>query len=184
MGAGLVTLAGSAAATAVNATHVTAVMLKIAATPEALAEVLADTRRNAVLIGPGAGVGIHTARNVLTALASPAAVVLDADALTSFAPDAEPDDVPRDAARMGFMTPRGEPAPDAARLYAAIASRSARVVSDSARVVSHTPSDVSCCARVVMTPHEGEFARLFGALEAASSRAPAPPRRPAAPSSS
>lgn len=156
MGAGLVTLVGNAAATAVNAAHVTAIMLKIAATPDALAEVLADTRRNAVLIGPGAGVGTATARNVLTALASSAAVVLDADALTSFAPDAEPDDAPRDAARMGFMTPPGEPAPDAARLYQAIAARSARVVSRSARVVS-------CSARVVMTPHEGEFARLFGA---------------------
>ncbi|MFM9846898.1 MAG: NAD(P)H-hydrate dehydratase [Hyphomicrobiaceae bacterium] len=144
MGAGLVTLAGNAAATAVNAAHVTAVMLKIAATPDALAEILADTRRNAVLIGPGAGVGALTARNVLTALASPAAVVLDADALISFAPDARADDTPRDAARMGFMTPRGEPAPGPEQLNAAIASRS---------------------APVVLTPHEGEFARLFGARD-------------------
>ena len=144
VGAGLVTLAGNAAATAVNATHVTAVMLKIAATPEALAEVLADTRRNAVLIGPGAGVGIATARNVLTALASPAAVVLDADALTAFAPAAQADDVPHDAARMGFMTPRGEPPPGPEQLHAAIASRS---------------------APVILTPHEGEFARLYGALD-------------------
>jgi NAD(P)H-hydrate epimerase len=156
-GAGLVTLAGNAAATAVNAAHVTAIMLKIAATPEALTEILADTRRNAVLIGPGASVGTHTARHVLAALESPAAVVLDADALTSFAADAAPEDTAREAAGMGFMTPRGEPRPDAARLYAAIASRSAREKEGSARVVS-------CCARVIMTPHEGEFARLFGAV--------------------
>lgn len=172
MGAGLVTLVGSAAATAVNAAHVTAIMLKIAATPDALAEVLADTRRNAVLIGPGAGVNTVTARNVLTALASPAAVVLDADALTSFAPDAQTEDAPRDAARMGFMTPRGEPAPDAARLYAAIAARTPPVVSHtppvasgSARETKRSASVVSCSARVVMTPHEGEFARLFGTLD-------------------
>jgi ADP-dependent NAD(P)H-hydrate dehydratase / NAD(P)H-hydrate epimerase len=144
IGAGLVTLVGNAAATAVNAAHVTAVMLKIAATPEALAEVLADTRRNAVLIGPGAGVGTFTARNVLAALASPAAIVLDADALTSFAPDTQAEDAPRDAARMGFMTRGDEPAPDAARLYEGITART---------------------APVVLTPHEGEFARLFGALD-------------------
>lgn len=142
-GAGLVTLVGNAAATAVNAAHVTAVMLKIAATPDALGEVLADTRRNAVLIGPGAGVGSLTARNVLTALASPAAVVLDADALTSFAADAEPEGAAREPGGLGFMTPRGEPRPGAAQLYRAIAARN---------------------AAVVMTPHEGEFARLFGAL--------------------
>ena len=148
VGAGLVTLAGNAAATAINAAHVTTVMLKIAATPAALAEILADTRRNAVLIGPGAGVGRLTARNVLAALDSPAAVVLDADALTSFAADAEPESAPREDTGMGFMTPRGEPAPDAQRLYAAIAART---------------------APVVMTPHEGEFARLFAALPASQS---------------
>jgi NAD(P)H-hydrate epimerase len=200
-GAGLVTLAGNAAATAVNAAHVTAIMLKIAATPDALTEILADTRRNAVLIGPGAGVGPHTARNVLAALATPAAVVLDADALTSFAADAAPEDTAPAVASMGFMTPRGEPRPDAAQLYAAIASRlarekegparekaegsareaessaceneraardvsrSARAMSSCARVMSSCARVMSCCARVIMTPHEGEFARLFGPLD-------------------
>ena len=43
-------------------------------------------RRNAVLIGPGAGVGSQTAASVLAVLASKAAAVLDADALTSFVP--------------------------------------------------------------------------------------------------
>ena len=57
VGAGLVTLVGSAAATAINATHATAVMVRAIPSDAALAEVLADERRNAVLIGPGAGVG-------------------------------------------------------------------------------------------------------------------------------
>ena len=60
-------------------------MVRAVATDAALAEFLADARRNAVLIGPGAGVGATTAATVLTVLASPAAAVLDADALTSFA---------------------------------------------------------------------------------------------------
>ena len=89
VGAGLVTLVGSAAATAINATHATAVMVRAIPSDAALAEVLADERRNAVLIGPGAGVGAATAGSVLTVLASPAAAVLDADALTSFAPGGE-----------------------------------------------------------------------------------------------
>ena len=46
---------------------------------------LADKRRNVVAIGPGAGVGEATRQFVLAALATRRAVVLDADALTSFA---------------------------------------------------------------------------------------------------
>lgn len=48
---------------------------------------LADRRRNVAVIGPGLGVGVDTARLVLTALAAGKACVLDADALTSFAGD-------------------------------------------------------------------------------------------------
>ena len=46
---------------------------------------LEDPRRNAILLGPGAGVGEALRRRVLAALASGKACVLDADALTSFA---------------------------------------------------------------------------------------------------
>jgi NAD(P)H-hydrate epimerase len=46
---------------------------------------LADKRRNVVVIGPGAGVGPSTRQFVLSALATKRTVVLDADALTSFA---------------------------------------------------------------------------------------------------
>lgn len=114
-GAGLVTVASPKDAIEVNASQLTAVMVRQADDAKELAELLADRRKNAVLIGPGVGVGERTKAMVLAALASKAAVVLDADALTSFAADAE-------------------------ALFSAIASRA---------------------APVVLTPHEGEFARLF-----------------------
>ena len=60
---------------------------------EALAALLADPRPKAVVVGPGNGVGAATRANVEAALASDAAVVLDADALTSF------EDEPRGALR-------------------------------------------------------------------------------------
>ncbi len=52
-----------------------------------MSELLSDVRKNAVLLGPGLGVGEATCRLVEAALRSHAAVVLDADALTSFAGD-------------------------------------------------------------------------------------------------
>ena len=116
VGAGVVSLAGAEAALMVHASHVTAVMLKPAADAAGLARLLEDKRMNAVVIGPGAGVGARTREQVLAALASGAAVVLDADAITSFAGDAD-------------------------ALFAAIAEKD---------------------RPVVMTPHEGEFGRLFG----------------------
>jgi NAD(P)H-hydrate epimerase len=140
VGAGLVTLVGSAAATAINATHATAVMVRAVPTDAALAEVLADERRNAVLIGPGAGVGAATAATVLAVLRAPPSVVLDADALTSFAIDGSA--APVKAAGLGFVV-RAEPHPTAQALFDAIKART---------------------APVVLTPHEGEFERLFGEL--------------------
>lgn len=120
-GAGLVTVASPPAAVLVNAAHLTAIMLKSVADAAALAELLADRRLNAVALGPGAGVGPETVDRVRAALASAAAVVLDADALTSFS---------------------GAPAD----LFAAIAARG------------------PAARPVVMTPHDGEFARLFPGL--------------------
>jgi NAD(P)H-hydrate epimerase len=76
------------------------------------AALLADERRNAALIGPGAGTGPETRDKTLKLLAAGKRAVLDADALTVFA---------------GRQ----------ADLFGAI------------------------CAPCVVTPHEGEFARLF-----------------------
>ncbi|WP_034491348.1 bifunctional ADP-dependent NAD(P)H-hydrate dehydratase/NAD(P)H-hydrate epimerase [Afifella pfennigii] len=115
IGAGLVSVAAAPEAVPVLASQLTAVMIKPAADAAALAELLSDTRLNAVLIGPGVGTGDATRAKVLACLESKAAVVLDADALTSFAA-----------------------APD--RLFAAIAKRG---------------------APAILTPHDGEFARLF-----------------------
>ena len=93
----------------VHAAHVTAIMLSDIDLPQ----LLADRRKNAVCIGPAAGVGAETRAKVHAVLASEAATVLDADALTSFA---------------------GEPE----ELFSGVSGRT-----------------------VVITPHEGEFARLF-----------------------
>jgi hydroxyethylthiazole kinase-like uncharacterized protein yjeF len=118
IGAGLVTVASPREALAVNAAQLTAIMVREADDARGLATLLADKRKNAVLIGPGAGVGERTRQMVLTALGSDAAIVLDADALTTFAESKE-------------------------SLFEAIAARQ---------------------APVVLTPHDGEFARLFGDL--------------------
>ena len=122
-GAGLVTLASPAEALQVNAAHLTAIMLQPMDGAAGLGAILSDRRRNAVCLGPGLGVGGETRALVAEALASGAAVVLDADALTSFADNPE-------------------------QLFAGI------------RLWPDRP--------VVMTPHTGEFSRLFGAAEADS----------------
>jgi hydroxyethylthiazole kinase-like uncharacterized protein yjeF len=115
-GAGLVTLASPRDALAVNASALTAVMVRAIDTAIEFGELLTDKRLNTCVIGPGAGLGQRTRDFVLTALSPKRGLVLDADALTSFAE-----------------------APD--RLFEAIKA-------------SHDP-------QVVLTPHEGEFPRLF-----------------------
>src|SRR5947207_9973677 len=115
-GAGLVTVASPRDALAVNAAALTAVMVRPVDTAIEFAELWADKRLNTCVIGPGAGVGDRTRDFVATALSAKRNLVLDADALTSFAN-----------------------APD--HLFEAIKA-------------SHDP-------QVVLTPHEGEFPRLF-----------------------
>jgi ADP-dependent NAD(P)H-hydrate dehydratase / NAD(P)H-hydrate epimerase len=115
VGAGLVTVASPPDAVAVNAAHLTAIMLQPFDGPDGLAGILADKRKNAVLLGPALGVGAGTKQLVHTVLATGAATVLDADAITSFA---------------GGHS----------ELFVAIAGMS---------------------RPVVLTPHGGEFQRLF-----------------------
>jgi hydroxyethylthiazole kinase-like uncharacterized protein yjeF len=122
-GAGLVTLASPRTALTVNAAASLAVMVRAADGADELRTLLADERLNAVVLGPGLGVGATTRALAEAALDGERAVVLDADAITSFA---------------------GEPA----TLFAAIAARPGRPV--------------------VLTPHQGEFARLFKEVEQVS----------------
>ncbi len=115
-GAGLVTIASPRGALAVNAEATLAIMVRPVDGAGELAAFLADRRLNAVVLGPGGGVGPAMREQASVVLASGAAAVLDADALTSFG--GEPD---------------------------ALAAMIAKVPGRD----------------VVLTPHEGEFARLF-----------------------
>ncbi len=84
IGAGLVTVASPQDASVVNAMHLTAIMVEPFNAPNGLSEILADERRNVVVVGPGCGVGETTQRMVEIVIAAGANAVLDADALTSF----------------------------------------------------------------------------------------------------
>ncbi len=143
MGAGLVTLVGS---DGIDSDQRRACYMRSWYAPpagtEGLQEFLSDARRNAVLIGPGASVGAETVADVLSILKSSAAVVLDADALTSFAGDGG--NSARTESGIGFLNRNGEQPASPDALFAAIKARS---------------------APVVVTPHEGEFKRLFGDLQ-------------------
>ncbi len=122
-GAGLVTIASPRAALAVNAAASLAVMVRPVDGAGELTAFMSDPRRNVVVLGPGGGVGREMREMVLAALAGDGAVVLDADALTSFS------DEPK--ALTGAMERHSGGA-------------------------------------TVLTPHSGEFSRLFGALPGVS----------------
>jgi hydroxyethylthiazole kinase-like uncharacterized protein yjeF len=120
VGAGLVTLLSPPGAVLVNAVHLGAVMLTPFSSAGALTE--AASKAAAVVIGPAAGVGDATRANLLALAQTDAALVVDADALTTFKDDPE-------------------------TLFAVLDGRD------------------------VLTPHPGEFERVFpGLLASASSR--------------
>jgi ADP-dependent NAD(P)H-hydrate dehydratase / NAD(P)H-hydrate epimerase len=84
-GAGLVTIASPREALPVNAADNLAVMVRPVDGAAELTHFLSDRRLNALAIGPGVGVSEATCELVLAALSGVRAVVLDADAITSFA---------------------------------------------------------------------------------------------------
>ncbi len=88
-GAGLVTLACTADAVAVVAAQLTAVMVAPWVDRQSFEAILADSRKNVVVIGPGFGLGPETCDRVELVLQRAANVVLDADALTALASDGE-----------------------------------------------------------------------------------------------
>ncbi|WP_246736087.1 NAD(P)H-hydrate dehydratase [Enterovirga aerilata] len=88
-GAGLVSVVTSARALAVNAAHLTAIMMRVCDDPDEFSDLLTDDRFNALALGPALGVGEATRRWVEAALEADRATVLDADALTSFSGMAE-----------------------------------------------------------------------------------------------
>ena len=129
VGAGLVTVAPPPEAVSENAARLDAIMLRPTEGAEGLSRHLDDDRFTSVCLGPGLGVGLRTREMVAAALGGQMdmepehrrRVVLDADALTSFA------EVPDDLFKLLRET-------------------------------------------CVLTPHEGEFARLFPDLSLSARR--------------
>jgi hydroxyethylthiazole kinase-like uncharacterized protein yjeF len=124
VGAGLVSVASPRDALPIHAAQLTAIMILPMDGSVDLVDILADERRNAVVLGPALGVGEVTKALVEAALGMKPAAVLDADALTSFAGNGD-------------------------RLFDLIRGRA---------------------AATVLTPHDGEFARLFPDLGAIPSK--------------
>ena len=82
-GAGLVTVSASDEAWPVYAASLPGALVVRRNGPDDFRRMLEDGRKNAVLVGPGAGLGPETRDAVEAACARPGAVVLDADALTA-----------------------------------------------------------------------------------------------------
>ncbi len=112
VGAGLVTVASPPGAVLAHAVKLDAIMVR---SFEDLDDLLEDSRKNALVIGPGNGIGEKTRDNTLIALQAGRPCVLDADALSSFADNSE-------------------------ALFDVLDNKS------------------------VLTPHDGEFARLFPSI--------------------
>src|SRR5690606_27895462 len=86
-GAGLVTIAAPPAAVPIVASHETAIMVRPVDGVAGVHSLLSDERLNVVVAGPGLGVAEETAEVVCAVLKAQRGVILDADAITSFAGD-------------------------------------------------------------------------------------------------
>jgi NAD(P)H-hydrate epimerase len=113
IGAGLVTIAADSTVVPLYAAWRADLLVAPVDTPEGFRVLLADRRRNAVLLGPGSGADQRLASAIDAALDAEAGLVLDADS------------------------------------FQVLADRSNGLLS-------------RLGPRVLMTPHEGEFRRVFG----------------------
>lgn len=86
-GAGLVTVACPAEALPIHAANLSAVMVRPAGDAAALADLLSDRRLSTVVIGPGAGLGPMTREKL--DVAADRRLVVDADAISSYAGEPE-----------------------------------------------------------------------------------------------
>ncbi|EAU42475.1 YjeF family protein [Fulvimarina pelagi HTCC2506] len=118
-GAGLVTLLSPPNAILVNASHLTAVMLRKCEGSGDLGEILVDHRFNAFVLGPGFGTGERVRDYARLVLEAGRALVLDADGISAF-------------------------------------SDVRNILFDNEKQPSEGEG-----VRLVLTPHAGEFARLF-----------------------
>ncbi len=118
VGAGLATICCPPEAAAIYQSDWASILVERVGSAAAFGRFLDDDRRNAVLVGPGAGIGPETRVLALAALERGKRIVLDADALTAFAGDVQ------------TLFERTGP-------------------------------------HCLLTPHDGEFRRLFGAEIAA-----------------
>jgi hydroxyethylthiazole kinase-like uncharacterized protein yjeF len=118
-GSGLVTIASPRSALAVNEGATLAVMVREAEGVEGFSALLADRRLNAVVMGPGGGVGPTMRAKVRAAAAGERALVLDADAITSFGENPQ-------------------------ELFTILTNHK--------------------LSTAILTPHEGEFSRIFSGL--------------------
>ncbi|WP_347313089.1 NAD(P)H-hydrate epimerase [Defluviimonas sp. SAOS-178_SWC] len=139
IGAGLVTVGCPPEALTENAARLDAVMLRPVADAEALAEALEDPRINALCLGPGLGTGEREVALV--------------------------------AAALGAKDQRTAPDPGGARsallgggsgVARRAAGRSLVLDADALTILSREPDLLGALhERCILTPHAGEFARLF-----------------------
>jgi ADP-dependent NAD(P)H-hydrate dehydratase / NAD(P)H-hydrate epimerase len=121
-GAGAVTLAGDKHALRIHAAHVTAIMLREAASPDDFAALLAKGRFDAAIIGPASGIGSQTLTRIHIALDAKLPLVLDADALTSMIGRVEHLRNSSDILQLCVMTPH---AGEFAQLFTPLLARDA-----------------------------------------------------------
>ncbi len=143
IGAGLVTVAAPRSSMMENATHLTAIMLREMGGADGLAEMLADERINAVCLGPGLGVNEETRELVAVACG-------------------HKDSLSRPLSR-GLLEQR---APNEGGPASGAGQRKFRsVVIDADALTSFADDPPALFAllhgKCVLTPHEGEFGRLF-----------------------